>query len=61
MKSVGEKPMDNDPFDPQTIGINADYPRLLQVQEQRRRTADKVLLRRMIDPPHAHASSRRDR
>lgn len=37
-------------------GINPDYPQLLRELEERRRSADQALLRKMIDLPDPHGS-----
>ena len=43
---------------PQTAGIDPDYPRLLQELEERRRSADQVILRKMINTPDPHGPPR---
>lgn len=41
---------------PLGAGINPDYPQLLRELEERRRSADQALLRKMIDLPDPHGS-----
>jgi|GEM_PF-4455782 len=43
---------------PQAAGTDLDYPRRLKELDERRRSADQVILRKMINPPDPHAPPR---